>query len=204
MRQQVNLFLPEFRLRKDWLDFNRMALLAGLALILFVAISGLRGWQLVRLQGELEAAQAALAGAVNETAAMVQRFGVQTEDQSLADSVRQLEEALQGKQVLLDFLEGRDLGNTAGFSSLLADLSRYLVPGLRLTAIDLRSGGAGVLLSGQVAHAANVTLYLRNLSQSPAFAGKSFDNLRIEDAESGQGATRLHVFDVSTGMAVQR
>lgn len=203
MRQQVNLFLPEFRRQTDWLDFRRMAWLAGLALLLFVAVSALRGGQLVQLQGELEDRQAALTAAVNETTALVQRYGVQTEDQALADSVRQLEETLQGKKVLLDFLAGRELGNTAGFSGHLADLSRYLVPGLRLTAIELRRGGGGVLLSGQVSHAANVTLFLRNLSQSPAYAGKSFDALRIEDAAAGSGSAGLHVFDVSSGMAVQ-
>ena len=204
MRQQVNLFLPEFRRQTDWLDFQRMAWLAGLALLLFVAVSALRGWQLLQLQGELEDRQAALSAAVDETTALVQRYGVQTEDQALADSVRQLEETLQGKKVLLDFLAGRELGNTAGFSGHLADLSRYLVPGLRLTAIELRRGGGSVLLSGQVSHAANVTLFLRNLSQSPAYAGKSFDALRIEDADEGRGAAGLHVFDVSSGMAVQQ
>ena len=38
-----------FRQKKDWLNFNKMALLAGLALMLFMAVSVFRGWQLFQL-----------------------------------------------------------------------------------------------------------------------------------------------------------
>ena len=46
----------------------------------------------------------------------------------LLDDIARLESELGGKQALLQFMEGRELGNTAGFSEHLADLRcRYEV-----------------------------------------------------------------------------
>ena len=103
-------------------------------------------------QVELEAARA-------ETNALIERYGDQNEDQALVEEVRQLEENLREKQEFLSFLEGRDIGNTGGFSEYLADLSRFHIAGLRLTSIRLNNGGSSVLLGGEVSQAENVPLY---------------------------------------------
>jgi hypothetical protein len=180
--QNINLYLPEFRRKKHWLDARRVLALAGASIAVLALVSGVEYWQLSQLRAERALADAQLQQAQAATAAVVEEFGVQTEDLSLLDDIRKLEAALQSKQTLLQFLQGRELGNTGGFSEHLADLSRYHIPGLSLKQITLENGGRSVRLAGQVAKADLVPLYLQNLSKGETYAGTDFERLQISDS----------------------
>lgn len=195
MIQQVNLYLPEFRKEKDWLVVDNMLRFCVVLVVVLIGISGLEYWGSNSLESELEAKRLEREEAISRTNALIDNFGEQSADQNLAETVRQLEVDLSGKQDLLEFLEGRNLGNTDGFSEYLADLSRYQVPGLRLTAVNLQNGGDAVLLSGEVFRAEYVPLFLQSLSRGQSFLGKSFETLRIEESD---GDTEILVFDVAT------
>ncbi|MGV3593465.1 MAG: hypothetical protein ACO1PZ_17410 [Gammaproteobacteria bacterium] len=180
--QNVNLYLPEFRRRKHWLDAGKMLVLAGATVILLALVSIVEYWQLSRLRAERAVADAQLQQAMDATAALIDEFGVQTEDIALLDNIRDLEAELQSKQALLQFLEGRELGNASGFSEHLADLSRYHVQGLSLTHVNLSEGGRSVMLAGQVVKADLVPIYLQNLSRGATYAGTDFERLQISDS----------------------
>lgn len=180
--QNVNLYLPEFRRRKHWLDAGKMLMLAGAAVILLALVSIVEYWQLARVRAERAVADAQLQQTMDATAALIDEFGVQTEDIALLDNIRDLEAELQSKQALLQFLEGRELGNASGFSEYLADLSRYHVQGLSLTHINLSEGGRSVMLAGQVVKADLVPIYLQNLSRGATYSGTDFERLQISDS----------------------
>ncbi|HEY0961425.1 MAG TPA: hypothetical protein VGE69_03630 [Pseudomonadales bacterium] len=180
--QNINLYLPEFRRRKHWLDAGKMLMLTGAACGLLVLISAIEYWQLARLRADRAVADAQLQQTLDATAALIDEFGVQTEDIALLDNIRELETELQSKQVLLEFLEGRELGNANGFSEHLADLSRYHVQGLSLTQIQLSNGGRSVTLAGEVVKAELVPIYLQNLSKGATYSGTDFERLQISDS----------------------
>ncbi|MDY6983536.1 MAG: hypothetical protein SV422_10650 [Pseudomonadota bacterium] len=180
--QNINLYLPEFRLKKHWLNARVMLLLAGVSLVLLTLASGVEYWQLSRLRADRAAADVQAEQAAAATAALVEELGVQTEDLVLLDDIRELETQLQSKQTLLQFLEGRELGNAGGFSEYLADLSRYHVQGLSLKEITLEDGGRSVRLAGQVVKAELVPMYLQSLSQGATYAGTNFERLQISDS----------------------
>lgn len=180
--QNINLYLPEFRRRKHWLDARAVLALAGASLVLLALVSGVEYWQLSGLRAERTVADVQAAQAQATTAALVEELGVQTEDLALLDNIRALESQLQSKQTLLQFLEGRELGNAGGFSEHLADLSRYHVQGLSLKQITLEDGGRSVRLSGQVVKAELVPMYLQSLSQGATYAGTNFERLQISDS----------------------
>lgn len=197
MKQQVNLYLPEFRKRKDPLGLANMLAVLGAVAGLCALLSAWQYWQLRSLEGELSVQREQLAQATARTAQLMESLGQRSADRTLAGSVQRLEEELQSKQVFLSFLDGRDIGNTNGFSGHLADLSRYLVPGLRLTRIDLSQGGRQVQLGGEVTRPENVPLYLQSLSRGHAYTGRSFETLRITEALAG-GMDGLLGFEVAT------
>lgn len=185
-RQQVNLYLPEFRRRMDWLAVEKMASLAGVFILLLAALSGWEYWQLYRVEQELAERSQALTEVVDRTNQLVDNLGVQSEDEDLSARVQRLEETLNSKRTLLEFLQGRELGNAIGFSEYLADLGRYHITGLSLARVELRQGGNIVRLGGQVNRAEYVPLFLQNLSNSRSYSGKSFETLRIEEVENGE------------------
>lgn len=196
--QNVNLYLPEFRRKKHWLDARAMLLLAGVSLAVLTIVSGVEYAQLSSLRADRAVAEAQLQQAQAVTAALIEEFGVQTEDLALLDDIRDMESELQSKQTLLQFLEGRELGNANGFSEHLADLSRYHVQGLSLNQISLENGGRSVRLVGQVIKADLVPIYLQNLSKGATYAGTNFESLQISDSPvtaSGSAGTRLSAWN---------
>ena len=198
MRQEVNLYLPEFRKREDWLDFNNMLWLSVAFVLLLAVVSGFQYWQIFSMGGELAQLNGQKQAAVARTNTLINSFGVQSEDKDLSASVTQLETSLAEKKDLLDFLEGRDLGNTSGFSEFLADLSRYHIPGLRITSVQLSEGGKRVRLGGEVGRAEYVPLFLQNLSQGKAYQGMSFETLKMGEPETRQEDNGILAFEVAT------
>ncbi len=204
MNQQINLYLPQFRKKKDWLDFENMSGLVVVFAVLLVVVTLVEGYSSYSLQGKVDALEASLNEARERTNALIDTYGVQSEDSSLANSVKTLQENLAGKKALLNFLDGREIGNTAGFSEFLADLARYHIDGLRLTSINLRNGGESVFLGGEVSRAENVPLYLQNLSNGDSYNGKTFQTLKISNATAENQLDTVMTFDVATTGAAQR
>lgn len=201
--QNVNLYLPEFRRKKHWLDAEKMVLVAGVSVVLLVVVSAVEYWQLAQLRADVADKEQALQTTTDATAALLDQFGVQTEDPALLENIQELEADLQSKQALLQFLEGRELGNAGGFSEHLADLSRYHVQGLSLTEIHLTEGGRSVQLSGQVVKGALVPIYLESLAKGETYAGTYFETFEIKEVpvavvgEDGSTAANLSVWNFS-------
>jgi hypothetical protein len=187
--QNINLYLPEFRKRKHWLDASKMVLLAGAALAALVIATAVDYWQLVSTRDVLADLQSERQALATETAQLVTQYGVQTEDPALLADIEELQKGLQSKQALLQYLEGRDLGNAVGFSEQMADLARYHVAGLSLSQVTLANGGVSVRLGGEVRQADLVTLYMQNLSRGTSYSGKVFEALKLQETTSLAAAT---------------
>lgn len=201
MKQSVNLYLPEFRRKPEWLTALRMVQATGLVMLLLVLGAAWEYWQLFSLEKEWQGAEALRLEAVASTAALRASFGTQAPDQSVVEQNARLEAALKEKNAILGFMDGNDLGNTAGFSSFLTDLARYHVQGLSLKSISLSQNGRMVALSGEVARAELVPLYLQNLNQGESFRGLSFHALQIAElapADKESGVEPVFRFTVST------
>jgi hypothetical protein len=184
MLQNVNLYLPEFRKKQDWLQVTRMLQLAGLLVAVLTLVSAYGYWQTVRLEAELAELEAARVQAVAATNALIDRYGTQTEDSTLLANIRALEDNVQSKEALLEFLDGRELGNSTGLSEYLADLSRFHIRGLSLTDVNLTRGGRSIQISGQVLQTDLVPLYLQNLSRGSSYASTRFETLQIREVQA--------------------
>lgn len=186
--QNINLYLPEFRKKKHWLDAEKMVLVAGAALVLMAVATAVEYFQLSQLRGERAETEAQYQDVAAATRSLREQFGIQTEDPTLLANIQELQDNLDGKEALLQFLEGRELGNATGFSEHLSDLARFHVPGLSLDQISLTSGGSSVELGGQVTSPDLVTVYVRNLARGNTYAGMKFEMLNIASQAGGSGS----------------
>jgi hypothetical protein len=179
MNQNINLYLPEFRKQPVWLGAGQMLQWVGVVAFVLALISA---WQ-VRLQREKQMALAEAETAYQQLGEQVFELEAQLAGiegaQSIDAEIERSQAQLRAKRVLLDFLEGRELGNVTGFAEYLADLSRYHMAGLSLHGIVLRRGGDEIELSGQVLRAELVPLYLQSLRQGQMYVGKNFQMLSI-------------------------
>ena len=198
MTQQINLYLPEFRTKKDVLTFDNMVLgMLAIAAIL-VVLTGLELWDSYTLGSELDRRRADLANLQSETEQLVRDFGTQSEDPALIQRADLLEEEVNSKRLLQRFLTGRNIGSTDGFSEYLADLARYHLGGLRLTSVMLMNGGSQVELKGEVLSPHLVPQYFQSLRQGQSFAGKEFETIRIADISAADDARQVKQFSVAT------
>jgi hypothetical protein len=197
--QNVNLYLPEFRKKKHWLDGEKMVLVAGASIALLIVVSLFEYVQLVQLRSDLAATESEYQQVAAATVALLDQYGAQTEDPALLENIQKLQDDLQSKQALLQFLEGRELGNATGFSEHLSDLSRYHIPGLSLSQISLTNGGKSVEFGGQVVKADLVPAYLESLSQGTTYAGTDFELVDIQsepvELEVAEGTSVLDLWN---------
>ena len=198
MIQQINLYLPEFRRKKDLLTTGNMFLLVAVIVAGLVITTAVEAWDTWSLNNELAQRQSDRDSLVAETESMISQFGSQSEDPALTRQAAALEENLANKQLLQQFLDGRNIGSTQGFSEYLADLSRYHLGGLRLTEIQLSNGGAQVSLTGEVLSAHLVPQYFQSLRQGKSFAGKDFETLRITSSNAEGEELPVKIFTAST------
>lgn len=198
MTQQINLYLPEFRRKKDPLDTgNMLALLSLLAVVLFL-VTAVKFWDNYSLGRDLAQRQAERDQLIAETDRLIQEYGTQSEDPALTARAEELETELNSKQTLLRFLDGRNIGSTQGFSEYLADLARYHLGGLRLTGVELMDGGNKVILQGEVLSPRLVPMYIQSLRQGKSFAGMDFETVRITDITGEEGGTPIKSFSIAT------
>lgn len=198
MTQQINLYLPEFRRKKDPLGFDNMVLATVALVVCMLVITAAEAWHSFQLDRQLTESRENLAQLVAETEQLIAQFGTQSEDPALTRRASELQEEVSSKQVLSRFLSGRDIGTTEGFSEYLADLARYHLGGLRLTGVQLSQGGDKVVLEGEVLSPHLVPQYFQSLRQGDSFAGKDFETIRITDISGSDSERQLKHFSVAT------
>lgn len=179
--QLINLYLPEFRKREEWLTAMRAAQLCGVVIGVLVLISGYQYWRSSSVESALAQAEQRRQQAVLLTQQLSEAAGALVQDQGLVRRIETLEQSLESKQALLQFMNGRQLDNVTGFSEYLADLARYHTSGLGLQTVRITNGGKAVQLEGEVLRAELVTMYLQNLSQGSSYKGKDFRAFEIAE-----------------------
>jgi hypothetical protein len=169
MQQQINLYLPEFRQKKEALDFSNMVKLLGVLLglmLLNFAYDSVDTWL---LSNRLETLQATLAEETRKTEELDELLARRSENNELSNRLETAETRLESSRQIRNFLGQTKLGNTAGFSEYFKDLSRAALQGMSITEFRFSEGGEKVELSGQVVDSALVPRYVNNIEsgQSP-------------------------------------
>lgn len=182
MHQQINLFKPELRERREPLSAVTMLQIGVLVLVVFGAWYGLTWWEVQ----SLETQQANTTERLESMRAKVAQLEANRVDEApsklLADEVERLTRALERREQIADTLSGGALGNTHGFSTRFEALARQHVEGSWLTGIAIHNGGDYVRLSGETLAPELVPRYLEGLLTEPVFGGLSFNMLELKTA----------------------
>lgn len=186
MIQQVNLYTDELRPSKERLQAGTAVgvLLLGLLLVAFVAgfltyensVMANKASRLDRQNQQLEQAVAELSAAVQ----------ARQPDAEVGRALDRVTQTLARRQRLLDRVENLVLSEGRSFSPQLAALARQIPEDVWLTDVILESGSDKVTIEGRSRDGALVPLYLENLGDEAAFAGKTFGVFRLSRPEEGR------------------
>ncbi len=201
MNQQVNLYLLEFRPRRDWINSLRLIQICTVALVGMVLLSVFDYWNRAQLNAEMERLQVILVTQTQQTAALERELTTRSGNENLTRELETREARLAQASELLAFLRTNNLGNFRGFSEYMKDLSRASFPGLWLTEFRLQNGGAHVYLAGVVEQSAMVPDFIGRLSGgNSSLRGKQFSRLlgnrqSLRETESRGGSVGEEYFD---------
>lgn len=165
MKQQVNLYLSEFRVEKDKLTVLLMGQVLGgivLTMVVVAAFDAFTRWQ---LEGELAEVTQVLAAETTKTNNIDAQLASRSQNSDLIARLENDEAVLNDLERIAEFLSETKLGNVRGFSEYFKDISRAMIPGVTLSGFEFSEGGEGVTISGKVADSALVPLYVNNVKQ---------------------------------------
>ncbi len=106
-------------------------------------------------------------------------------DAALAAEVIGLDQAVGGKNQLIEALASHGLANREGFSEHLLGLARQRVEAVWLKRIVISSGGRSLSLAGSALTAEAVPLFIEKLAPEPAYVGREFQALLLSSPEQG-------------------
>ena len=195
MKQQINLYQPIFRKKKEVL--SAIAMLQVFALLLAV-LSAWYGYALYQLQ-QLEAQQATTMENLDRMRIQVAELEAKQRDRApskLLDSeIRRVTRELDRRIRIVNVLSAGSFGNTNGFSAQFEALARQHVDGAWLTSINIGEGGIFVRLKGMTHAPELVPIYLQRLLTEDVFANVAFNVMALE--RSAEQIDQL-TFEVAT------
>lgn len=163
MNQQINLYLPEFRVRKDPVTAVLMGQILGGVILIMMLASGYQLMSRWRMNSELGQLRATLQEETQKTDELNEILARRSQNTELDQRLEDAEDRLQSLRQIRDFLNRTQLGNVIGFSEYFKDLSRAAIDGLSLTEFTINGGGAVVTIAGQTIDSAMVPQYVSNL-----------------------------------------
>ncbi len=183
MSQNINLYDPALRLRRDLLGFDAVAAAIGAALLVVVIGAGVAKQSLASvepvaatLDDELETQRAALQAAATQAA-------TRRPDTTLLAEVARAQQTLLQRRSALQNLGAGGIGSEGGFSGRLEALARQSVDGLWLTRLMLRQDD--VLLRGRATQPALIPLYVQRLERESSLQGRAFKSLEVNRPLAG-------------------
>lgn len=187
MNQQINLYLAEFKVKKDALTALLMAqVLGGIVgmMLLVSAYDVITRWQ---LNGELSELRSTLAEETRKTDELDEILARRSQNTELSDRLERAETLLESSQSIRDFLSESKLGNVGGFSEHFKDLSRASIEGLSISEFSISNGGDTAQLSGQVINSAMVPEFVANIQDGNSLLNaKNFSHAISRAGDEGQ------------------
>ena len=188
MSQQINLFNPQFELKKHHMSASTAGLgLSALALVLLV-LGVLARQAMAGLEQREAGVKAALAQGEAKRDQIVRDFPPRKKDPALAQELAAVEAQRQLLQDASNVLDSGKLGNTRGYAGFFRALAQARVEGVWLTEVDIAGAGNDFGLQGRALHASLLPAYITRLGQQEVLKGKTFASLDIGQPEQPAAA----------------
>ena len=183
MKLRINLYLPEFYPKRQYLDLFQMAMILGCSLLLLLLIGVWLGYQSSGLAAQVreqDALQQQMQQAIEATQA---KLGARVPNPQLQAELKSVGDDLLAKQELLEHLHDWMPWRSHGFAQTLEDLARIHSATISLKRIEIEK--QGLSLTGTAASSAELPAWLARFSSVPSLAGKQFNVLAMERDKKG-------------------
>lgn len=197
MTQQINLYQPMFRRQKKMFSAVTMLQILAFFAVILGAVYGYAAASLQPFRTELQKSDAQFEKLTKQIELYRAKFPEEGKGKLLETEIARLTKELDERRKLKDTLESGSFGNVEGFSGLFEALAKGHVDGAWLTGIRIGNGGRLISLSGKAVDPELVPVYIRRLSETPAFQKRAFNVLELARSEV-KGEAGLVTFNIAT------
>ena len=195
MNQQINLYLPEFRVKKDALSALVMGQILGLIVAVMVSVTSVDIYTEWGLRGELARVNGILQEETGKSSKLNEVLTRRSQNAVLIDRLDQAEAQLETSREIRSFLSQEISGQAVGFSEHFKDISRASINGLSVSEFSIGKGGEVVKLSGDVLSSALVPRYVSRLEDSNSLIRSLQFSPRIYRSDAG---SKFFEFELSS------
>jgi len=182
--QQINLYLPEFRPRRDYFSAENSVLLLAAVLGLMIFLRVQQGSELGALTAEVDQLEARYK-TVNEQVTALKKTPAVGRSATLEREIVRTRDAIRNREAIAELMAGQSLGNQRGFSSQLLALGEHRLEDISLQSFELQNGGSFARIAGVSLKAESVPLYVTRLQGDPCFANTRFGFLTLQNTPAG-------------------
>ncbi|WLQ13851.1 hypothetical protein O5O45_29445 [Hahella aquimaris] len=195
--QQVNLYVEEFRPRRDPLSIPVMIAAAVAVMVLGGFYSGYLVWRSAEVTMSQVAAESRKQALVMEIDTMRKQLEARARDTRLQSDNDRLRLQMQNTEALLAALESglKADGGAMSYSELMVALARHRQEPLWLQRIRIQQGGERLIFSGATLQPDLLPAYLQALGDEPALRGRAFNMLTLKPEQESASA---RLFEVDT------
>ncbi len=184
--QRVNLYLPELRVKKEWLTANTIALsVVGFCLLMVVAVvftkQGLKDYE--EKVAFIENQQKGAETRVNRIKNMSRTVNSFQLDRRLS----KLKRSVVAREQIGQIIQGQNLGNEAGFAMSMNRFAKHSLSSISLDNIRISRGGNFVEMTGVARKIEDVPLFIQLLRQEESFADVQFGLLSAAKNQKRSG-----------------
>lgn len=197
MTQQINLYQPMFRRQKKIFSAITMLQMIGFFTVILGAVYAYTATGLQPFRNEMQKTDTEFAKLTKQIEVYRANFPEEGKSKLLESEIARLTKELTERRKLKDALTGGSFGNVQGFSGLFEALARGHVDGAWLTGIRIGKGGRMISLSGKTVDPELIPVYIRRLSDTPAFRKRGFNVLDLARSEK-EGEAGLINFNIAT------
>ena len=178
MSQNINLFSPAFRKRREALTLAVVVQCLAVTLAVLGSYHYYLAQQVKGLTEELASADALLKSQRGYVDRVKGKSAELKPDAQLDAEIARLETDLRGARESIEALKGGAFGNQQGFSEYLRAFSRQSINGLWLTGFTI-AGNGELEIRGRVLSPDLVASYIQRLNKEQVLAGRSFARLEM-------------------------
>ncbi len=194
--QQINLYLEEFRPKKDNLNFRQLLMVTVAFLLVFVAL----GWHVTSntslLKQQVEQERKMLLPLEAQKAELDKMLASRPDDQRLEQTLAALQADLQNKSLALNTLKNSDIDASGGYSALLSQLAQN--SNRRIWFTDIQITDDVLILKGQTVDPKLITSWIDNATTHKSLS-RRFSGIAIAQNEKD---SRVYDFELNNGVLV--
>lgn len=180
MTQQINLFNPALRAKREWLTGKWLLNGIGVMVVLLGLYGGVVRWENQRLTEESSRVSADLVRMQEEMSRLNQEIGERKVGSETQAALQRAEAALQGRERVREAFSSGALGSPEGFSEFLRAFARQAQDGLWMVGLQMAEGGRNITLEGRTVTPDQIPGYIRALNNEPTLRGRSFEALNVQ------------------------